>query len=89
MTVMQKRLSQIKNGQKVVFRGVACMRCNRRDSKLFNTTVSNPNSIFGPTIKQDRKKIVLVNLKNGSLYTADSSTVVSIIPENGIAETIQ
>lgn len=51
------------------------MRCNRRDSKLHNKT---PNSLFSG--------VVLVNLKNGSLYVEDKETNVQPVPEKGIAE---
>ena len=84
---MKIEISKIKNGQKVIFRDVACMRCNRRDSNLFESKIV-PTSFLEKKLVKDRKSIVLVNLKNGSLYTVNKETKVEIIPEKGIAEVL-
>lgn len=77
---MQIKVSKVKNGQKVIFRGVACMRCNRKDSATRYYMSNGRLKKVAPP-----KTVVLANLKNGSLYTVFPSSTVQLIPEMGIA----
>ena len=76
---MQIKISKVKNGQKIIFRGVTCMRCNRKDSTEYRWTACGPRKVARS------KTIMLANLKNGSLYTTSPDTIVQLIPEKGIA----
>jgi hypothetical protein len=72
-----QRLATIKPGGRCVFRGVECIKLNRRDAL-------SPGA--GPKSSIPSYKAVLVaNVATGSIYVANRDDMVIQVPHRGIA----